>query len=1077
MVDGKRDERGDLPGIGVTPDATPTVDLGPGGAVRAAPVVESAFDPMANRFEAVAELGRGGMGRVDDAFDRALGRPVAIKHMLSDGAVDLARFEREARITARLEHPGIVPIHDAGRSPDGTPYYVMRRIDGQPLDKLVTKSLAERLALIPNVLAACDAVGFAHARRIVHRDLKPSNILVGPFGETLVIDWGLAREIGDSELGGAAIPSSNPQLTRVGTIAGTPGFMSPEQARGEAVDARADVFALGATLFYVLSGQLPYGSASATEMVGLAGAGRAPDWTRLPDDVPADLRAIAIKAMASDANERYLDAGALAGDLRRFITGNLVGAYDYGLFARLARFARRHRAALAVAVISAVVVLAVAVLSVRRIVAERDDATRSRELAERRQHDAISVADSMLVKHARELADTDPMAAIAVLRTLAPESTRWHEARVAAAEAYLHGIPFGFANDHESNQVQIRLDGRAAIVAAWREGHVAVIDLIARTRHVVGVVGRSMLAATWLGPDHIACAYRDRLVIVEVATGATARTIPGEIDRLIGDHGSKIWLLMHDRRVLQLDDPAGEPRELLAGIDGITPASDLTEAVIARGDVISVWTPAKEFYLLDNPHPGASWVVPAAIRGNHVVLIGDDAIRRWHLDGANLIEDRKVAGTHLLSILLVGDQVYAFGYEGMSMIDGNKLVQLGDLGMPSATPRGLVQFTKASAIRIIDERGTFGLGRQAAAFRIADASADGRFVIALTDNGDAMIWDLEHLRPISFSLDGGDAFGSMTEHYLWLRSMVDGITRVDLATGRRESVIHQPSTNVTLFDRKERWVASFFGKTMYIHDFTTNRELAFPAVTATPDGVGITLERDDATVWRWRPGNETLAQIAKLDHVVNALDANGDYVIALLDETHVARLDIRTHVLETIASTTGFTRIGGTPSGRAWLLEGGGTGILWDVGETPIRIEMPEPLDDLTFNVETGSVVLYNHKAITVLGYQGRTITPIASSMYSWASTDSLAVLDPHRNIRILDLSSGSSFQLPSTFDDEDLVALDHRVATFGGVNGWHQVGEVWNVDVPDDPVALQHWLTTVTNARGIPNTEAYAWQ
>ena len=178
------------------------------------------------------------MGVVVEAHDRALDRPVALKHMLSASAADLARFEREARITARLEHPGIVPIHDAGRDADGTPYYVMRRIDGVQLDTLVDRrTFPERIARVPNVLAACDAVAFAHARGVIHRDIKPANILIGPFGETLLIDWGLACTVGDAAADEGR-PSA-PMLTQVGAVAGTPGFMAPEQARAEPLDARA----------------------------------------------------------------------------------------------------------------------------------------------------------------------------------------------------------------------------------------------------------------------------------------------------------------------------------------------------------------------------------------------------------------------------------------------------------------------------------------------------------------------------------------------------------------------------------------------------------------------------------------------------------------------------------------------------------------------------------------------------------------------------------------------------------------------------------------------------------------------
>ena len=181
---------------------------------------------LSNQFRVDALLGHGGMGAVYSGTQLSVNRPVAIKEMLSASSLDLARFEREARITAKLEHPGIVPIHDAGRTADGTPFYVMRRIDGRPLDQLIEDKLEARLALIPNVLAACDAVAFAHARGVLHRDIKPTNILVGPFGETLVIDWGIARELASPEASAAIAPSSDAKLTRAGTVAGTPPVTS-----------------------------------------------------------------------------------------------------------------------------------------------------------------------------------------------------------------------------------------------------------------------------------------------------------------------------------------------------------------------------------------------------------------------------------------------------------------------------------------------------------------------------------------------------------------------------------------------------------------------------------------------------------------------------------------------------------------------------------------------------------------------------------------------------------------------------------------------------------------------------------
>jgi len=235
------------------------------------------------------ELARGGMGRILAARDRRLGRPVAIKELLHLDDDLLRRFEREARVTARLQHPAIVNVHEAGvwashhpsrsepretaPSPPlgGEPFYVMKLISGRSLDKIIAeqKTLAARLALVPNVLAVADALAYAHSQRIVHRDLKPANVIVGDFGETVVIDWGLAKELGVAEAPLAegtgadagrrpnAAASSPDSGTVAGALMGTPSYMAPEQVRGDPVDERADVYAIGAILYQTLAGDLP----------------------------------------------------------------------------------------------------------------------------------------------------------------------------------------------------------------------------------------------------------------------------------------------------------------------------------------------------------------------------------------------------------------------------------------------------------------------------------------------------------------------------------------------------------------------------------------------------------------------------------------------------------------------------------------------------------------------------------------------------------------------------------------------------------------------------------------------------
>jgi serine/threonine protein kinase len=173
------------------------------------------------------EHARGGLGRIVRARDRRLDRLVAIKELTRQGPSARARFEREARITARLAHPAIVPIYEAGRWPSGEPFYAMKLLTGRTLREVIddARDLDARLGLLPHVLAVAQAVAYAHSQRVIHRDLKPANVLVGAFGETVVIDWGLARELDapDGETGG---------------VMGTPAYMPPEQAAGASVDER-----------------------------------------------------------------------------------------------------------------------------------------------------------------------------------------------------------------------------------------------------------------------------------------------------------------------------------------------------------------------------------------------------------------------------------------------------------------------------------------------------------------------------------------------------------------------------------------------------------------------------------------------------------------------------------------------------------------------------------------------------------------------------------------------------------------------------------------------------------------------
>ncbi len=334
------------------------------------------------------EIAKGGMGRVLDARDLRLGRPVAIKELLPRNRDAARRFEREARITAQLQHPSIIHVYEAGVWPGGEPFYAMTKVSGRSLDKVVAErpALTERLGLLPNVIAIADALAYAHSQDVIHRDLKPSNVLVGEFGETVVIDWGLAKDLSAPADPAQSIrmPWIAPDETLSGVVVGTPAYMPPEQARGEPLDHRADVYALGALLYHVLVGTSPYVGSSSKDVLEKVLAGPPIDVEVCEPGAPADLVAIVAKAMARDPAVRYLTAGELAADLKRFETGQLVAAHHYTQGQLFWRWMRRHRLVIGIVMAAVVALAIVGSLSVRQIVAERDRAELEQRKAELR---------------------------------------------------------------------------------------------------------------------------------------------------------------------------------------------------------------------------------------------------------------------------------------------------------------------------------------------------------------------------------------------------------------------------------------------------------------------------------------------------------------------------------------------------------------------------------------------------------------------------------------------------------------------------------------------------------------------
>ena len=355
--------------------------------------------------ESEAEIGRGGIGRVLLALDQHLGREVAIKELLPEPATSLvagtvlARFLSEARITGQLEHPHIVPVYELGRRSDGRLYYSMRVVRGETMGDVLhrTTNLDERLALLPHLGRVCNAIAYAHSRGVIHRDLKPDNIMIGEFGETVVLDWGIAKVKGDASQGGAQVPRGVTALgtTSEGTIVGTPLFMSPEQLSGSSeVDETSDVWALGVVLYIILCGRPPFQADSLRDLKRQVFEERLAPPRRVSNRAPRELAAITRRALRREKAERYPTAKELAWDLDAYMSGAKVSAYTYSPFDLLRRFAKRHRGASWVALVALIALMALGAVLQSRILRARDRAVIAERVAlEQAQAARQSLAD------------------------------------------------------------------------------------------------------------------------------------------------------------------------------------------------------------------------------------------------------------------------------------------------------------------------------------------------------------------------------------------------------------------------------------------------------------------------------------------------------------------------------------------------------------------------------------------------------------------------------------------------------------------------------------------------------------
>jgi tRNA A-37 threonylcarbamoyl transferase component Bud32 len=399
----------------VVPVTSPTASNGPPS------VPAAAFAGVRYRPEAFHR--QGGQGEVYVARDEELNRPVALKRIQDRHRANpdiRRRFLREAEINGRLEHPGIVPVYGLGRDADGQPFYAMRLIQGQSLQEAIAKfhtgagerALAFR-KLLGHFVAVCNAAAYAHSRGVIHRDIKPANVMLGPYGETLLIDWGMAKAVGrppevrEQSLEETLAPRTEPgdADTAFGAVAGTPAFMSPEQAAGrtEAIGTWSDIYGLGATLYAVLTGTAP-AEGKLFSILERVQAGQVPPPRAVKPNVPPALDAVCRKAMAPRRADRYPTPQALAGDVERWLADEPATAWREPRRVRARRWVQRHRT---LAAVTAAAILFVAlVTSLGLLTKEREWARRSVADEQTEVQRARDAREAALVDFIWRLADT-----------------------------------------------------------------------------------------------------------------------------------------------------------------------------------------------------------------------------------------------------------------------------------------------------------------------------------------------------------------------------------------------------------------------------------------------------------------------------------------------------------------------------------------------------------------------------------------------------------------------------------------------------------------------------------------------
>jgi WD40 repeat protein len=716
------------------------------------------------RYQQVAEHARGGLGRVVRAVDRRLGRTVAVKELLRQDEWHEARFMREALITARLEHPGIVPVHEAGRWPNGAPYYVMKLVEGRTLKELFAAkpTLRERLGLLEHVIAIADAVGYAHSEGVIHRDLKPSNVIVGEFGETIVVDWGLA-----SDTRRADIPEPPTDLlvsargsgvsTISGKVVGTPAYMAPEQARGEIVDERADVYAIGAVLYELLAGKAPHADITPQAVLDRVIAGPPAPLAQVAEEAPDELVDIVAKAMARVPADRYANGSALAEDLRRFQTGKLVSAHAYTPWQLVRKKLAQHRGVVVMAVASTIALAAVGVESFRSVVAERDIARGERERAEESRANAEARKRELVLVQAETSLRKDPTAALAWLKLYpVTDADRTHVVGVMDEALALGAARHVFRPGDWAYDIAFAPDGRT-LFAAVRDGRLRAYDVASGKVRELGK-GMGPIEAVAVSPDG--------------STLVTGGAMGDVIAWPLRDGGVKKVLAERGRPVMEVEfHPGG--KQVMVNRDGIA-------EVISLDGVVTKLAPESAVRVA---LASGDWTRRIAkIAPNQVAVIGEHGGTRVVAQTANNIGFIGLSPKGDFVIVQDGEAVWTVPFAGGTL---TKLARydsrLDELAWsPDGKRAALIGQLHDIPIVDFETRAVRELRGHTDAIYNAQFSRDGNTLLSAGDDGSARVWNVADGSSIALRGHDDDVYRARLspDESMVATSSLDGSVRV-----------------------------------------------------------------------------------------------------------------------------------------------------------------------------------------------------------------------------------------------------------------------------------------------------------